>query len=158
MSWWICRDGEGSTGDSVGKINWQHPNLMWKSTPKIKEKKSTNHAQNDQKSAPKFSLHEGGRVATGENTSPADSWPRDSSSSTFWEYEMLQRVWSQNMEYKDAGYVTVTVLCSLAFYQLTVLSPTLHNTIQLGNYLAGGAWRDDYSPCSQLVSVCLALL
>ena len=85
-------------------------------------------------------------LLTGENTSPADSWPRDSSSSTFWEYEMLRRVWSQNMEYKDAG----CCVYSLAFYQLTVLSPTLHDTIQLGNYLAGGAWRDDYPPVVSL--------
>ena len=154
MSWWICRDGEGTTGASAGKINCQlvvFSPCHWIAAPQYNVKTQF-HPQSDTKwpkGCPliKFSLREGGRVATGEDTLPADSWPHDSSSSTFWEYEMVQnmvRIWNIMML-----VATVTVLYSLAFYQLTVLSPTLHNAIQLGNYLARGAWRDDYPPYSQ---------
>ena len=87
-------------------IEWQHPNCQF--NVKIQF------------------YPQGGRVATGEDTLPADSWPHDSSSSTFWEYEMVQnmvRIWNIMML-----VATVTVLYSLAFYQFNVLSPTLHDT------------------------------
>ena len=65
-----------------------------------------------------------------------------------WSKEFGVRIWNTMML-----VASVTVLYSLAFYQLTVLSPTLHNAIQLGNYLAGGA-----TPKSACVSVSRAVI
>ena len=94
-------------------IEWQHPNCQF--NVKIQF------------------YPQGGRVATGEDTLPADSWPHDSSSSTFWEYEMVQRVWSQNMEYNDAGCYCYCVIFPCILSVQCAQSHTPRH--QLDNYL-----------------------